>query len=187
MIIIGCNHVNNFIVPDYNIWGSVRRWKQYGHFVNKKSILVVPPEYATFSKKMIRKVWKGKYETYDTEERLPGLESYKTIYDCFKNVGLVSIFWAYQAGASKISIVGMDGYTFYKKKDLKSKLHSQHCTGKGQTDGQTYGIGKKKDNYYRKRLKGLHRYGKEKYGFEFKILTPTVFKKYYNSRILDIG
>ena len=184
-VIIGCNHINHMLIPDYNIWASSRRWRQYGKYVHKESKLFFSPG---FSKKLIRKYWDGPYRFYDTVDRPDGLsiKKYKTIYNCFKQVGAVSIVWAYQGGASKISIVGMDGYTYYNRKELKSKEYSQHSEGRGQTDGQTYEICIKKDKFLSKKLKLLYEYSKKKYGFGFEILTPTIHNRYYNPKVLDI-
>ena len=183
LIIIGCNHVNNVLIPDYNIWASSMRWNKYGKFVHKESKLFFAPG---FSEKLIRKYWNGSYKYYDSNNPLLGGKKYKSIYNCFKQVGAVAIVWAYQEGASKISIVGMDGYTYYTKKQLKSKKYSQHSEGKGLTLGWDYRIGKKQDKFLNKKLKLLYKYSKEKYGFGFKILTPTVHTKYYNPKVLDI-
>lgn len=137
---------------------------------------------------LVRKHWEGSYKTFDTSKRLPGsdIKSHKTIYHYFKSVGMVSILWAYIKKASKISIVGMDGYTFYSKSDLKSKNNSQHCYGDGFTDGQDYAWCREKDRRNEKIIKNLYDYGKRKYGFHFKIITPTVHEDYYDPSVLYI-
>ena len=55
-------------------------------------------------------------------------------YGLFRTVGSLAIIWAYNNGAKNIDIVGMDGYSFYKKSDLASNKYSQHSYGKGFTD-----------------------------------------------------
>ncbi len=80
----------------------------------------------------------------------------------------------------------MDGYTYYTKKQLKSKKYSQHSDGMGKTVGRSYGFGTKQDKFIHKKLKKLYTYSKKKYGFGFEILTPTVHVKYYNPKILKI-
>ena len=185
IVTIGIHNVNSVLVPDYHFWGSGHRWRKYGRFVGQESILIFPPG---FSKKNINKYCKKEYRFYDTDERMSfdDNKKYKSIYSYFQNTGLVSILWAYQHNVSKISIVGMDGYSYYLEKQLKSKECSQHCYGKGFTDGQTYEFGRRKDigNYHR--LKMLHKYGKKKYGFGLEMLTPTVHKKFYSPNVLDI-
>ena len=182
VVTIGCNHVNNMLIPDYNIWASIYRWGKCGKYVDKKSNLFFAP---VFSKKLIRKYWKGSYQIYNETDPLLGRKKYKTIYNCFKQVGAVSIVWAYHGGASKISVVGMDGYTYYSKKELKTKEYSQHSEGKGITV-KSYRFGKKQDKFLGKKLKKLYKYSQKKYGFNFEILTPTIHNEYYNSKVLDI-
>lgn len=185
LITVGINNISNMIVPDYHFWGSGHRWKRYGCFVNEKSTLIFSPG---FSKKLINKYWKNSYIIYKTDDRLPGFDKkeYKTIYHCFRNTVMTAIFWAYRNKASKISIVGMDGYTYYSEKKLEMKEYAQHCYGEGYTDGQTYKFGRRKDINNYEILKLLYRYGKKKYGFGFKILTPTIYSKFYESKVLNI-
>lgn len=183
LITIGCNYVDNLLVPDYNLWASFYRWGKYGRYINRKANLYFAP---VFSKKRIQEYWRGSYQYYDTDDPLLGGKKYKTVYNCFKHVGAISIVWAYQGGSFKISIVGMDGYTYYTKKQLKSKEYSQHSDGMGKTVGRSYGFGTKQDKFIHKKLKKLYRYSKKKYGFGFEILTPTIHTKYYNSKILGI-
>ena len=119
---------------------------------------------------------------------MPGTDTttHKNIYHYFGNVGMVSILWAYQQGASIISVVGMDGYSLYNKDNLKNKDNSQHCYGKGFTDGYIYDHGISRDIKNYRLLKKLSKYGEKKYGFSFKIITPTVFSELYDKSILDI-
>lgn len=184
IITIGGNHVSNIFAPDYHFWGCDRRWKKYGNLVHKDSVLIFPP---TEREKVIRKHWSGYYEKYDTKKRPnKSYKNMKSIYHCFKNIVMVAIFWAYNKGVKKISIVGMDGYTLYSKKDLNDKKSSQHCYGKGNTDGFTYEYCRKKDIAYYERLKHLYKYGEKKHGFGFEIITPTIYKRFYNPNILKI-
>ena len=39
-VVFGCNHITDILIPDYHFYGSTKRWKKYGHLVNKKSVLV---------------------------------------------------------------------------------------------------------------------------------------------------
>ena len=185
VIIIGINHIDNIAEPDYHFWGSSHRWRKFGKFASKKSLLIFPSD---FSKKLIHKHFDGDYKKYKTGERPYGFDKkiYKTIYHCFKNTLMTAIFWAYSNKFSKIDVVGMDGYTYYPEKELKNKKYSQHCYGKGYTDGQTYKFGRKKDVDYYNKLKMLYKWGKKKYRFGFEILTPTVYVRFYNSDILKI-
>jgi hypothetical protein len=188
IITIGCNNVNDVFFPNYNFWGSNTRWKKYGNKVNKKTVLIFP--YGE-KEKDVRRHWSGSYMEYKTDKRPSRSHSnFKNIYECFKNITMTAIFWAYNQRVSKISIVGMDGYTLYEENSLKSEKESQHCFGKGFTDGSSYKFAynfcRMKDIKYYEKLKLLHKYGKKEFGFGFEIITPTVYKKFYNPSILNI-
>ena len=184
IITVGGNNINSIFNPDYHFWGCDRRWKKYGNLVSKDSTLIFP---GGEKEKVIKKHWSGPYQRYKTDKRPSKSQSkLPNIYACFKNIVMVAAFWAYNHKASKISIVGMDGYTLYTEDSLKDKTNSQHCYGEGFTDGFSYKFGRIKDVKYYERLKILHKYGVKNFGFGFEIITPTVYKKFYNSKILSI-
>ena len=60
-IVIGCNYITDFIIPDIHFWGSAKRWRKYGYVTNKKSQVLFP---SNFSEKTIRKFWKGDYQLF---------------------------------------------------------------------------------------------------------------------------
>jgi len=199
LVIFGCNYVTNFIIPDYHFWGSTKRLKKYGKFINKKSVVVTSEH---LPKNEIRKYWKGKYKTFKIVERRwkRGSENkeskeykrcrvyYKNgkMFGCFYDISSEAIFYAYVQGASKITVVGNDGYTLYPEKDLDQGKESQHCYGEGHTDGYTYQYCKRKDWDKYRTLNLLYKYGKKRYGFGFKIITPTIYDRFYDSMILNI-
>ena len=105
---------------------------------------------------------------------------------CFYDITTKAVFWSYVHNASKITIVGNDGYTFYTKEQLDSETQSQHCYGEGNTDGYTYLYCRKKDWDKYKSLRFLYKYGIKKFGFGFEIITPTIYEEFYNPKILNI-
>ena len=208
VITFGSNNIIHLIVPDYHFWTDSRRYSKFGKNINKKSIFVFGNY---ISKKMIREHWKGSYNIIKYKQQKwkksyedptskkygKGEVNYKDgiIGGAFRTSGCLMIFYAYLKKAFKISVVGMDGYTLYSKEELKSKEYSQHCYGKGFTDfigrgGRSRGTIKnfsykefiKKDEDISKTLYSLQRYG-----VKFEILTPTVHKEFYNSKILNIN
>jgi hypothetical protein len=198
-VTFGCNNITDILIPDYHFYGSTKRWKKYGHLVNKKSILVTVDK---FSKKIIKKKWKGKLIQFKTVERIWKYGSdqegskeqerccvrYKNnkMFGCFRDVGTLAAFLAFVQGAKKVDIVGFDGYTLYSKQDLQRKKGSQHCYGEGLTDGTSYKYCKKKDWDKYKTLRLLYKYVKNKWGFGFTLLTPTVYDEFYDSNIFKI-
>ena len=196
-ITIGCNFICDVFVPDYHFWGTNKRWNKYGKDMNDGPILIFPPNQ---SSEIVKKYWDSEFETYDTDTRVHGSHRKKPdIYHCFENVAMVSVLYAYERGASRISVVGMDGYSFYSKEKLMKMEESQHCYSSGFSDMEdkpkyadknqidiNYARGRKKDIFNYKNFKKLAKYGKRKYGFKPEIITPTVYKSFYNPTILDI-
>ena len=199
-ITFGCNHMNEIFIPDYHFWGSSKRWRKFGDKVNANSQLVFPDNWAI---KLICKHRKEKFIKFRYCQKKKKISYENGIMNGnIKNIGMWAIFYAYTRGAAKIHIVGMDGYTFYSKEQLDNKEESQHCFGEGYSN--RYGFskaqsvdrrGNKKFNYtYSKSrdeenynsLTLLYSYIKKKYGFSFKIITPTIFKDFYDSSILNI-
>lgn len=209
IITIGCNNVNHILTPDYHFWTDRRRYAKYGKHINKKSTLVFGNH---FNEKMIKKYCKGYYEIIKyTKQKWkksyedPMSSKYghgntryskktNTFYGVYRSVGSLVILWTFIKKAKKISIVGMDGYTLFSKEDLNSKTASQHCYGNGHTDNianshgvknpekksKFYKFCEKKDEDIYKTLKSI-----KKYGVKFEIITPTVYKKFYNKNILE--
>jgi len=207
-VTIGCNHISSILKVDYNIWADPDRWSEFGNLVNKKSICIFPEYY---SKKNIRKFYQKKYLRYKRSEirgrgrkktnlwnsssflgdlkerkRCQIYHREETMYGCMRTVGSIAIFWSYIQGASKISVVGIDGYTFYPEELLKQKKVSQHCFGKGFTNEHVYLHSRKQDWDVYKTLRLLYKYGEKTWGFGFEIITPTVFEEFYNPNILKI-
>lgn len=199
IVTFGCNNIMGYLVPDYHFWGSLRRWKEFGDKVDPSTVIVTSKH---FPAKVIRKKWKGSYVTFSNVERMwkydsdkPGTKECKRcqidyingkMFGCVRNIATWAIFYAYVKGASAISVVGNDGYTLYSKQDLQAGKHAQHCYGEGMTDGYTYTYCRKKDWDKYKTLRLLHKFGKKKYGFGFKIITPTIYADFYDSNILNI-
>jgi len=207
IVTIGCNNINHITTPDYHFWTDRRRYLKYGKYLDKKSVLIFGNH---FDKKLIRKYWKRSYEIIkytkqkwkksyeDPKSKKYGLgevtydKKTNTFHGVFRTVGSLSILWANINKARIINIVGMDGYTLYSKDSLIDKKTSQHCYGKGFTDivanangtkkyKEFYKFCAQKDEDIYKTLISI-----KKYGVKFEIITPTVYKEFYNSKILNI-
>ncbi len=200
VVTIGCNNIMKLFVPDIHFWGSSKRFKKYGYLTSELSSVVFQ---SNISEKIIREHWKGKYELYTINPRLwkYGSDDKKSygykrccmrekkgvMQGCFCSAGSKAIFWSYMNGARKISIVGMDGYTFYSKETLIRGKVSQNFYGDGLTNGFTYEYNRKIDWDIYKTLRLLQEYGKKKYHFSFQIITPTIYEEFYNFKVLNIG
>ena len=216
VITVGTNRINHILTPDYHLWGDPRVYRNFGNEINKKSILILGQNIDTENR---RSHWLGPYKTIKFT-RLHWKDSYndpthrfygegdikynkktKEFHGVFRTIGTLAILWSYIKKASKISVVGMDGYTFYSEDELreKNKEERQHCYGKGFTDAfarnmsrdklknknkshEFYKLAVKKDRDVYRTLRSI-----KKYGVEFEILTPTVYKDFYDSDVLGIG
>jgi len=176
---IGINNMASVVTPNYHLWTNKKRYKEYGSCVDTKSALLVGPK---FSRKLVRLHYSGRYLTiqykdgpkYETKLMKNGM-----IYGHFRTAGSLSIMLAHNMGASRISIVGMDGYTLHRKKDVVGNQKNQHCYGSGFTDGATWSECIEKDNIVYNVLKEI-----KSAGVEFSILTPTVFDEFYDNSLL---
>lgn len=211
VVTVGVNGINIFLIPNYHFWLDKKRYKRYGHRIDKRSKIIFG---GSCGDSIINK-WDGEYEVvrYSVLKKIKYRDVsnyYKEnvrydkkkdkFYGNFRTAGSLAILWSHIKKASKISVVGMDGYTFYPENKLreKNKIQRQHCYGKGFTDAfarnmsrdklkdkkksnEFYKLGIKKDADVYKTLRSI-----KKYGVKFEILTPTVYKDFYNPKILNI-
>ncbi len=251
IVVIGCNHVSDFIIPDYHIWGDIRRYLLFGDRMDKKSVAVFPKY--VFPNSIIKKYWSGTYkkinyknsrreavkkirkkdkeyfysEEFEIKKRKIREKKCKIryrngiIYGYFRAIGVLAIVWVHILKASKISIVGTDGYSLYYKDKYDKGINSQHCYQNykvnegtknynmfkktGYTDVITYypvnNEGDIKQNESKKNSCEKfyeHSLKKDKdvydsllsvnkFGIKFEILTPTVYKKFYNYKVFKNG
>jgi hypothetical protein len=202
-IIFGCNNVNSLFKLDYHFWGDEKRWKEFGDNTDKKSIIICEKRSNTYN--LIKKKWKGKVLTFEKAWSLRGRKVNKIdtpdkvfckkckvsvkknkLYGCFRTIGEMSILWAYIKKASNIFVVGMDGYTVFSKNNLTNKNIGQHWYGSGFTDERSYSHCRKKDWDIYRSLQLIGKYGLKKYGFQFNIITPTLYDKFYKKSALQI-
>jgi hypothetical protein len=204
LIVVGCNRILESFVPDYHLFTDINAFKGFSSFINRDVLLVLN---SNFKDEEIKELWSMPYEkllmdpdwvahnsaTLSEDIIYKPLE-YKDgrIYGPFETVGTISIFWAHLKGARKIKIVGMDGYGYYSEQDLSEGKISQYCYGKGHIWGklldEVKGQPLKKiidsytiiDEISNRALKSL-----KDYGIDFEIITPTIFKEYYNEKELE--
>ena len=166
--------------------------------VDARSQLVFP---GNWGKWLIKKHDAGDFIKFKYSQKQDKVEyKNKTMYGKLANIGLWAIFYAYTRKAANVSVVGIDGYTLYSKKQLDNKEASQHCFGIGSTMGLGF-KGKKNrrgDNKYdfkhcrqrdsgiKKQMEKLNNYIKKRYKCSIEIITPTVYEKFYNPSVLNI-
>ncbi len=178
-IVIGINNITKFFMPDYHLWTNTQRFRTFGKNIFLDVELLLG---AGIHLKTIREVIGNMEYTLinfnDMKEGAPVGYKKGKILGYFRTAGCLSIMIAHLMGAKNISIVGMDGYSYYKKDELLSGKESHHCYGSGFTDTASWETCIEKDRLINNALKGL-----KDYGIEFKILTPTKYEEFYNGSI----
>ena len=172
--IIGVNNITKFFMPDYHLWTNTKRFRTFGKNIYPESELLLG---AGIHLKTIREVLGPVGYTLinftDMKEGVPIGYSKGKILGFYRTAGNLAIMITYLMGASEVNIVGMDGHTFYDYEDVKSGKKSHHCYEEDYKPF-TKEICIKKDQVVTGVLGTL-----ESYGINLKILTPTVYKKFY--------
>jgi len=174
-ILVGVNNLSGFWIPDYHIWTNNRRFRTFGKNINPKSTLLLG---SNISLKVINEVIKTKnYIVLERVDREGVSIDYKNgiIYGYHRTVGCVAITVSHLLGAKEINIVGMDGHTLNDYEDIKSGKKAHHFYDEKYTP-YSLKICNKKDKITSGVLQSL-----KDYGIDFNIITPTVFKKFYDS------
>jgi hypothetical protein len=174
--IIGVNNMSNFWIPHYHVWTNNQRFRAFGKNIHNNSTILLG---SNISLKVINNVIEDRdYVMLERVDREGVDIEYRDgiIYGYFRTAGCLSVMLAYLLGASEIYIAGMDGYTLYNVEDIISGKESQHCYGKGHTDTASWQTCVKKDRIIGDVLQNI-----QDYGINFKIITPTKYKKFYKS------
>lgn len=180
-ITIGINNMTSFWVPDYHIWTNNQRFRTYGKNIHVNSKLLLG---SNISLKLINEIIGSKeYVVLNREDRKGVSMDYRDgiIYGYFRTAGCLAIMLLHLMGVSEINIVGMDGYTIHKHEDIVAGKEAQHCYGQGLTDTSSWESGAEKDKIIEASLNNI-----KEYGINFKILTPTKYRRFYDSTRLHI-
>lgn len=178
IVTIGINFMTSLCIPDYHLWTNKQRYGTQYDCINKKSKLLFG---SGMPVKNIRMHYDGDYQVvnYKNDKSLPISYDGKIIYGNFRTAGILAVMVAYINGASKIDIVGMDGFTLHLKKELESKAKNHHCYGEGYTDDADWEKCLGKDKMVSDGLFAL-----KNYGVDFRILTPTKFESFYYPEVI---
>ena len=180
-ITIGINNMTAFWIPDYHVWTNNSRFRTFGKNIHPDSKLLLG---SNISLKLINEVIGSReYTVLNREDREGVSIDYRDgiIYGYFRTAGCLSIMLLHLMGINEINVVGMDGYTLHKHKDVVVGKQSQHCYGKGLTDTSSWQTGAEKDRIIEGALNNI-----KEYGIDFKILTPTKYRGFYDSTRLHI-
>lgn len=172
--VIGINNIIDFFIPEYHLWTNTKRFRTFGHEINKMSHLLLG---AGIHLKTVKEVIGPRdYTLINFTDMKPGVPlGYKNgkILGFFRTAGNLAIMIAHLMGASEVNIVGMDGHTYYDYEDVKSGRETHHCYKEDYKPFEK-DVCIKKDYIVTGVLDSLR-----KYGIDLKILTHTVYENFY--------
>jgi len=176
LLIIGSNKLTELINLDYHMFTNNDKYKAYGNMVNKSSVLLLgshilkshivkhKPKYYV----QVDYTDRDKYEPINYNRQLDRIEGY------YRTSGHLAIMICHIMGARKIYIAGMSGFTF----NFDGTVHYYKAEIKRDKKSRKEWL-RKYDKPVKKSLDNL-----KKYGIDFQIITPTIYKKHYNPNIL---
>jgi len=173
-IVIGINNITGLFIPDYHLWTNTKRFRNFGKNILPESELLLG---AGIHLKTVREIIGNRNYTLinftDMKEGVPIGYKKGKILGFFRTAGCLSIMIAHLMGVKDVSIVGMDGHTFHNYEDVKSGKKAHHCYEENYKPFSKE-MCIKKDQIIMGVLSSL-----KNYGIDLKILTPTVYKKFY--------
>ena len=163
-ITIGINNVSHIISTNYILWTNNGRFKEFGDKISQDSIVLL----GSHIKKENAAIYNYDYTVVNYTDNQGEKIQYKdgVIGGYFRTAGNLAIFIAHLFGAKSVFTCGFDGYGLYYD-------GSQHCYGNGRTDNYTDKENIKKDETIYRCLEKIYKQVK------FKIITPTLYKKFF--------
>ena len=120
-IVIGINNITEFFIPDYHLWTNTKRFRNFGKNILSESELLL--SYGIHLKTVKEVIGDMNYTLINFTDMKEGIPlGYKKgkILGFFRTAGCLAIMIAHLMGCKDVSIVGMDGHTFYDYDDIKS-------------------------------------------------------------------
>lgn len=171
---IGINNITHLFAPDYHLWVNTKRFRNFGKNSLKASTLLLGKG---IHLKTIREViGKRDYHLINFTDMKPGVPlgyGKGKILGFFRTGGNLAVMIAHLMGASEVNIVGMDGHTIHSYEDIKSGKQPHHCYDENYVPFDQE-LCVKKDRITANVLRDL-----SNYGIKLRILTPTVYKEFY--------
>jgi len=171
-IILGANFLDDLFIPDYHAFNNKRRFQDYIATANIKSKLLLG---CNFKEDFIKKYTSREYEYLCFTNTLTDFDIQDgVILSNCKTISVLLLGLAIVMGAKRIFVVGLDGYI---NKDAVNKVHFYN----EKDDPDDFEIFVQKHQWNEHFLEQINNYlvNRNKEGIH--ILTPTGFKKYYNS------
>ena len=174
LVVIGINNMAHIYKPDIHLWTNNNRLLKYGDCISVGSLVVLGCNIKPQNIPGYIDYYNLNYTDSSFGNRFisPYIKN-GFIGGSFRQAGNLALFIAALMGASKIYYAGVDGYS-------KPFNGNQHCYGKGLTDCSIEKA-EEKDAIIYKCLKQIKKV------VDFEIITPTLFKIFYNAKTLNIG
>lgn len=172
-ITIACNNAHTLIPTDYVMFSNLKRFWNYAGDANphKSFLLSCAFPWHLIKKRISGKAYERFYFRYENLKSFK-LELINGVPHCDDHitVGSLAVYVAHQMGAARILIAGFDGYSastqthFYQESDNK--------------DLQALQFSQEANHFHLKKLEEL-------FPGKIRIITPTHFKDFYASGILN--
>lgn len=170
-VAIGMNNLRNLYEPDYHIFISRKRFKQYGSAVADRSQLLLP---SFFGRQLVASVTDRQPSYFNCvapcESEVLPVEGNGQF--CMSlNVAISAILVAYQMGASEIVAVGIDGYVDENDKNMVYFYDENNVLDDKQTASTRYEL-------FARELERVNGFLQSQ-SVPFSIVSPTSHRKYY--------
>ena len=172
--VIGINNITHLFAPEYHLWVNTKRFRNFGKKTWKESKLLLGK--GIHIKTIREAIGNRDYTLINFTDMKPGVPlGYRKgkILGFFRTGGNLAVMIAHLMGASDVSIVGMDGHTFYPYDEVKAGEKPHHCYDEDYSPFDEE-LCIKKDEITIGVLRDL-----SNYGIKLRILTPTVYKEFY--------
>jgi hypothetical protein len=183
-VTIGCNNSCRIYAADYHGFSNRRRFTESAPFIDiEKTKVMISPYIAPW---VIKKYFKGMYwPLMFANSKKKDIEIKDGVISAsYVTSAVVMAAVAMVMGANRVYIAGLDGYSEYLKERRKLNcldVVTKHGSFEG--DEKHYLNLERQNNFY---LERLDKYIFSASGNHIKIITPTVHKKYYDERILNL-
>lgn len=179
-ITIGCNFLNRMYVTDYHLFVNRGRFCKYVSSIDRRSVLLLNPHIA---RRVIKKKIRDRYyEGIMCKNIYPAEDGYVrikngVIYSKGGQAGTIAAAVAYVMGAKEIYLAGFDGFS------SAEGYYPHHYPGEPLDHDKVLKDYLNLDRCAVSILRHMQAMLKAREG-SIKMITPTVFKEFYDGRVL---
>jgi len=183
LIVIGCNNITPFIIPDYHAFINRHRFNTYGPTIDLNISKVLLSIY--FTDDRIQKIYPGSYDFIMWENMESPEDTYIETNGIIRHYGssaTLTTMIAYVMGANKIYLAGVDGYN--------PNVNNIHYTYQPYKKGLSMDQLDAKYKHWFLSIQGntfdaISLWAAKRHRLPFASLTPTMYNKYYDPKLLS--